>query len=248
MLSFLTFAGLVALVGALPTGDVEACEAPKPCASYTLINTRGTAEPQGESLGFTAINANVTAERPGGKIYNVVYPADLDQVSTAATEDASCYPLPRQRGQSANQFLQNLQIINQIHSTLATNADECFILEGYSQGATATIDAMFNITDAAFAAVKGVFLIGDPVHKAGLACNVDISGGDSTFDVNGVYVAAGLKTGIPDAWVPKTLDVCNYGDGICDIKHGDGITEQHLAYIMDEGAHKLGIDFILKQL
>ncbi len=117
--------------------------------------------------------------------------------------------LPRQQDQSANQLCKS-QIINQIHSTLATNADECFILEGYSQGATATVDALGNLTDAAFAAVKGVFLIGDPVHKAGLACNVDMAGGNSTFDVDGVFVAAGLKTGIPSDWIPKTLDVCNY--------------------------------------
>ncbi|OAA70072.1 Cutinase [Akanthomyces lecanii RCEF 1005] len=207
MLSHLIFAGLVALAAALPTADLEACPAPMPCASYTLMNTRGTTEPQGESLGFTAINANVSAARPGGKI-----------------------------------------IINQIHSTLATNADECFILEGYSQGATATVDALGNLTDAAFAAVKGVFLIGDPVHKAGLACNVDMAGGNSTFDVDGVFIAAGLKTGIPSDWVPKTLDVCNYGDGICDTKHGDGITIEHIEYIMDEGVHKLGAEFILKQL
>ncbi|KAJ4154909.1 hypothetical protein LMH87_000180 [Akanthomyces muscarius] len=226
MLSHLIFAGLVALAAALPTADLEACPAPMPCASYTLMNTRGTSEPQGESLGFTAINANVSAARPGGKIYNVVYPADWDQNSTAATED----------------------IINQIHSTLATNADECFILEGYSQGATATVDALGNLTDAAFAAVKGVFLIGDPVHKAGLACNVDMAGGNSTFDVDGVFIAAGLKAGIPSDWVPKTLDVCNYGDGICDTKHGDGITIEHIEYIMDEGVHKLGAEFILKQL
>lgn len=89
-----------------------------------------------------------------------------------------------------------------------------------------------SLTDAAFAAVKGVFLIGDPVHKAGLACNVDLAGGNSTFDVDGVYVAAGLKTGIPSDWIPKTLDVCNY----VSLVFLAGLSRGILGFITDWGA------------
>lgn len=156
------------------------------CSSYTIINTRGTGELQGESAGFRTINSQVTSQLTGGKVYNTVYAADASQVSTAGTQD----------------------IINKVKSTLESNPDECFILQGYSQGAAATVNALPSLTDANFDAVKGVFLIGDPEHKSGLACNVDTSGGTTTKSVNGLSVALGKS--IPDEWISKTLDVCAY--------------------------------------
>lgn len=102
------------------------------------------------------------------------------------------------------------QIVNHIHSTLNTNAAECFILEGYSQGATATVEALSSLNGTAFSAVKGVVLIGNPAHKAGLACNVDLKGGNSTYNVDGLFVLGDISKGVPANWVPKTLDVCNF--------------------------------------
>lgn len=90
---------------------------------------------------------------------------------------------------------------------MKSNPNRCFILEGYSQGAAATVDAMSKITGANFDAVKGVFLIGNPHHKSGLACNVDSNGGTTTKNVNGLTVLVGS---IPANWVSKTLDVCAY--------------------------------------
>lgn len=101
-----------------------------------------------------------------------------------------------------------IQIINKIQSTLRTNPNECFILEGYSQGAAATVDALPQLTGASFDAVKGVFLIGDPDHKSGLACNVDNNGGTTTRNVNGL--SAFGSRGIPSNWISKTKDVCIY--------------------------------------
>lgn len=154
------------------------------CPSYTIINTRGTGEAQGQSAGFRTMNSRITAQLTGGKIYNTVYPAGADQQSSQGTQD----------------------IINKITSTLLTNPNECLILEGYSQGAAATVNALPRITAANFDAVKGVFLIGDPEHKSGLACNVDNNGGTSTRDVNGLSAAG--SQGIPSNWISKTLDVC----------------------------------------
>lgn len=62
------------------------------------------------------------------------------------------------------------------------------------------------LTGAAFNAVKGVFLIGDPDHKAGLTCNVDANGGTTTRNVNGIEAFG--NNGIPSNWVSKSLDVC----------------------------------------
>lgn len=100
------------------------------------------------------------------------------------------------------------KIVNHIQKTLASNPDECFILQGYSQGAAATVAALPMLTGADFTAVKGVLLIGDPDHKSGLTCNVDNMNGTTTRNVNGL--SAALSRGIPTNWIPKTLDVCIY--------------------------------------
>ena len=155
-----------------------------------------------------------------------------------------------------------LQIINQINSLLRTNPARCIILEGYSQGAAATVNAMLDITGAAFTAVKAVFLEGNPLHQSGLACNVDANGGTTTRNVRGI--SAGLGGGIPANWVSKTLDVCNYvsqaflwrrrrlidvqGDGVCDTTHGQGINAAHLAYPRSASVQNLGTDFVVKAL
>lgn len=218
-----------------------------------IINTRGTGEAQGPSAGFRTMNANVQRQLPGGKIYNTVYPASFSQNSAAGTTD----------------------IVNKVTSTLRGSPNECFILEGYSQGAAATVDALPRLTGSTFAAVKGVFLIGDPDHKSGLACNVDNNGGTTTRNVNGL--SAFGAAGIPSNWVAKTLDVCIYvsrlssfcfdagglvgacptlltgdrsaqGDGVCDTTHGYGINAQHLQYPSDSPTQNLGTNFIVNKL
>ncbi|GKU11727.1 unnamed protein product, partial [Fusarium langsethiae] len=165
-----------------------AAAAPNPraakCTSYTIINTRGTGELQGPSAGFRTMNSQITSQLPGGKIYNTVYPAGWDQNSAQGTQD----------------------IIREVKSVLASNPSECFILEGYSQGAAATVNALSQLTGSSGDAVKGVFLIGDPLHKSGLACNVDNNGGTTTQNVNGLEAFGG--GGIPQNWVSRTLDVC----------------------------------------
>jgi hypothetical protein len=138
------------------------------------------------------------------------------------------------------------QIINHIQTTLAQRPSECFILEGYSQGAAATVNALPKLTGKAFKAVKGVFLIGDPLHKSGLACNVDNNGGTTTKNVNGI--SAALGGGIPSNWVSKSLDVCILGDGVCDTRDGFGITFQHLEYPNDSPTQTMGTKFVLGKL
>ncbi|KAK5108893.1 hypothetical protein LTR62_007695 [Meristemomyces frigidus] len=208
---------LSALAASASAGVIERAAA---CSSYTIIDTRGTGELQGPSAGFQTMNSNIRSAVPGGKEYDTVYAADASQDSTAGTTD----------------------IVNHIHSVLATSPNECFILEGYSQGAAATVNALPKLTGASFTAVKGVFLIGDPERKAGLACNVDQNGGTTTKNVNGLETFG--SGGIPSNWVSKTLDVCNYGDGVCDTTHGYGIDEQHLAYPTLTSVQTLGTTFV----
>ncbi|KAF7537858.1 hypothetical protein G7054_g3428 [Neopestalotiopsis clavispora] len=218
------FLALQALFLSAHATPLASARAASDCSSYTIINTRGTGEAQGESAGFKTMNSDVTSQLSGGKIYNTVYAADYSQNSEAGTQD----------------------IINKVKSTLQSSPAECFILEGYSQGAAATVNALPSLTGDLFDAVKGVFLIGDPEHKAGLDCNVDTTGGDTTKNVNGL--SAGLGKSIPDEWISKTLDVCAYGDGVCDTTHGSGINAQHLSYPTDSNTQQLGETFIIKQL
>ncbi|KAF2761774.1 cutinase [Pseudovirgaria hyperparasitica] len=194
------------------------------CTSYTLINTRGTGEAQGPSAGFRTMNANIQQQVSGGRVYNTVYAAGFNQESSAGTRD----------------------IIREINAELSSNPNQCFILEGYSQGAAATVNALSQLSGNAFNAVKGVFLIGDPEHKSGLTCNVDNMGGTTTRNVNGLS-AAGSR-GIPSNWVSKTLDVCIFGDGVCDTTHGRGINQQHLQYPNDASTQNLGTQFVTGKL
>jgi len=224
------------------------------CSTYIIINTRGTGELQGPSSGFRTMNSNIQSKQSGGSVYNTVYPADFSQISTVGTND----------------------IVNKVTKTLASAPGTCFVLEGYSQGAAATTNALSKLTGTAFDAVKAVFLIGNPEHRSGKACNVDTNGGKTTANVNGLSATLG---GIPDDWISKTMDVCNYvglllashlnrseqgctardlyqcianhfsqGDGVCDTTHGFGINAQHLAYPGSSGTQNMGTEFVLKML
>ena len=181
------FLSLLQLGSAVPTYPIDSIlkRQNTGCSAYTIINTRGTTEPQAESSGFKTMNKAIRAAVPGGETYNTVYPADSSQTSEVGTED----------------------IIRYITTTLSTDPQHCFVLEGYSQGAKSTVQAMPSLTGANFDAVKAVCLIGNPYHKAGLACNVDLDGGDSTLNVDGKALTSDNAT--PDNWVSKTLDVCN---------------------------------------
>jgi len=183
----LLLTSLVALASPIPAAVAEFEARQAGCTAYTIINTRGTGEPQGPSAGFRTMNRNIQAQVSGGSVYNTVYAAGFSQNSAQGTQD----------------------ILNRLTSELAADPNHCFILEGYSQGAAATTNALNKIStsDARFNAVKGVFLIGNPMHRAGLACNVDTNGGSTTKNVNGLSAALGR---IPDAWISKTLDVCNF--------------------------------------
>jgi hypothetical protein len=181
--ALLSLIPILTVSSAAPLDDVKRAISSS-CPSYTIVNTRGTGEPQGPSAGFRTINSRVTSTLPGGTVYNTVYTANFSQNSAAGTED----------------------IINKITSTLRSNPEECFILEGYSQGAAATTNALPRLTGVDFDAVKGVLLIGNPEHKSGLTCNVDNNGGTTTRNVNGL--SASGSAGIPSNWIPKTLDVC----------------------------------------
>lgn len=194
------------------------------CSSYVIINTRGTSEPQGPSVGFRTMNTRIRSAVSGGSEYDTLYPAGIDQNSAQGTAN----------------------IVAQVKAGLARDPNTCFLLEGYSQGAAATCNALPQLTGAAFTAVKGVILIGNPEHKPNLACNVDGNGGKTTFSASGL--SAAFTQGVPSNWVSKTLDICIYGDGVCDVSSGFGITPQHLTYGYNTNVQTMGANFGIKAL
>jgi hypothetical protein len=99
------------------------------------------------------------------------------------------------------------QIISHVNSSVTSDPSACIILQGYSQGASATVDALINMPAANYDAIKGVFLIGNPRRKAGLPCNVDNFGYTSTANTSGALNIAG-QAPIPSNYYSKTLDVC----------------------------------------
>lgn len=139
-----------------------------------------------------------------------------------------------------------IQIIKKVQSLVDADASHCVVLEGYSQGAAATVNALPQLTGKYFDAVKAVFLIGDPLHKPNLACNVDPNGGSTTKSATGIsYYGRG---GIPSDWVSKSLDVCVTGDGVCSKETGYGITYQHLSYPNSQPTQNLGTKFVVGKL
>ena len=194
------------------------------CSSYVVIDTRGTGELQGPSAGFRTMNQQIFSTVAGGTEYDTIYPAGFDQNSAQATTN----------------------IVAKVQNTLASNPSTCFILEGYSQGAAATCNALPQLTGAAFDAVKGVILLGNPEHKPNLACNVDGNGGKTTYSASGLEAA--FTQGVPSNWVSKTIDFCALGDGVCDVASGFGITPQHLSYPYNSYVQSTGASFAIKAL
>lgn len=157
------------------------------CKAYTIIQSRGTNETQGPSAGFVLMNGFTLANAPGGNQYFTVYPASWDQDSNNATSD----------------------IVSKIADLVKFDPAHCVILQGYSQGAAATTHALPLLSGASADAVKGVFMIGNPLHRPGLASNVDPKGGNSTTSAVGLEAKVFTQaTSIPDAFINRTLDVC----------------------------------------
>lgn len=85
------------------------------CNDYLLVDTRGTGEPQGESIGFKDMISDVLATLPDGARYDTVYPAapDVTQQTT---------------------LIGSSDIENVIQQGLQTCPQQQYALLGYSQG------------------------------------------------------------------------------------------------------------------
>ena len=118
-----------ALITILATLLANSLEVYAACHDYVLINSRGTGEPQGESIGFKEMISEVLATLPNGVRYDTVYPAapDLTQQTT---------------------FIGSSDIENEIQQGLQACPEQKYALLGYSQGMSCPSGCGLCLTNA----------------------------------------------------------------------------------------------------
>ncbi|TIA95041.1 hypothetical protein E3P92_03892 [Wallemia ichthyophaga] len=148
---------------------------------------------KGPSRSFIDVVNNTLAKVPNGFEYDTVYPAGDDQNTTLAVKD----------------------IITTIDDGLERCPHQVYVLLGYSQGATATLDTLNsnNLSAEARDAIKAVILVGNPYRKPNQDSN---AGGFGSDDAKGI--GAANEKSIPENFDDsgKVLDFCLGGDCICN--------------------------------
>ncbi|KAL9938927.1 hypothetical protein V8E36_001740 [Tilletia maclaganii] len=230
-------AALVAALGltsARPVQNVQDSHARgAACPAYTIVSTRGTDSPQKTTSPYTGMINQTLAAVPGGRLYDIVYPATLNFLSSVPD------------GVSA--------LAKYIHAQLAACPSMGFVLLGYSQGAEIvdlTLHGVLPKSNATiFNAIKAVVLIGDPNHVPGNSANVDEFGGNSTSKYSG-FVSNPFLPPVPQAYnkAGKLLNICKSLDMICAFTQPKADFAHHLMYEDDAGVQKLGADFIIPRL
>ncbi|OAF99265.1 alpha/beta-hydrolase [Paraphaeosphaeria sporulosa] len=202
------------------------------CHDYVIISIRGTYEPQGRSIAFTTMINQTFAAIPGGIEYDAVYPAAADQTAYLGADDVT-------------RFLDN-------------GLQECprqqYAILGYSQGASATMLTLNNITDtssAAYKAIKAVLVTGNPYHVPNASANVDENGGDASKNYPGALYNANSASsrGIPQTYYDSgaLLDICHQDDSVCAPKAPNAsFIPGHLHY-GDQNVQDLGAKFLISR-
>ncbi|KAK4498754.1 hypothetical protein PRZ48_009264 [Zasmidium cellare] len=203
------------------------------CYDYVLINTRGTGEPQGESIGFKEMISEVLATLANGVRYDTVYPAapDLTQQTT---------------------FIGSSDIENEIQQGLQACPEQKYALLGYSQGATVTNEVLqaFAPTSPQGQSIKAIVLVGNPYHLPNKPGNVDEDCGSSTAGASGVLLPTANYT-IPDAWYAtgKVRDICFTDDPVCNgYNVGTLFSPSHFFYGFSESVQECGREFLVEML
>jgi hypothetical protein len=203
------------------------------CHNYVLISVRGTYEPQGRSIAFTTMVNQTFAAIPGGIEYNAVYPAAANQTAYLGADDVTQY----------------------INDGLQGCPRQQYAVLGYSQGASATMLTLNNITDpssAAYKAIKAVLVVGNPYHIPDGSVNVDENGSDGTKKYPGELYNAKITSsrGIPQTYYNngKLIDICHTQDIVCAPgAPNSNLVPGHLHY-GDENVQDLGAKFLISRL
>ncbi|EME46961.1 carbohydrate esterase family 5 protein [Dothistroma septosporum NZE10] len=220
---------LSALVAGLATVNAQSTT----CHSYVIISIRGTYELQGRSIAFTSMINDTFAAIPGGIEYDAVYPAAVNQTAYLGADDVTRY----------------------ITTGLQSCPSQKYAILGYSQGASATMLTLANITDSStpiYNAIKAVLVVGNPYHVPNATLNIDEFGGSSTRKYPGAtYNANNASTrGIPEIYYQngKLLDICHTEDIVCAPGYpNSSFSPGHLHY-GDANVQTLGKNFLIEKL
>ncbi|CAD6957153.1 unnamed protein product [Tilletia controversa] len=198
------------------------------CHDYVIIESRGTTEPQGPSVGFRQMIQKTLSTLPNGASVATQYPA---------TPDFAGSPPIGARW-----------VLNYLRQGIASCPKQKYALLGYSQGAMASWQAAGNINkgDPLYNAIKAILLIGDPYRTPGLPGNVDGNGGKMTEAANGIgRMAFPSAKMLPWAQDGKVLDFCIMGDTIC---MGGGNIVPHLGYGGNAQVQNMAAQFLVQKL
>lgn len=210
-----------------------ALEASAVCYDYLLIDSRGTGEPQGESIGFRGMIDQVMATIPNGGRHDTIYPAAPD-------------------GTQKTTFIGSKDIEKVIQDGLQACPAQKYALLGYSQGATVTNEALqfFSPSSPAGQAIRAVVLVGNPYHLPNKQGNVDENCGTTTAGASGVLLPTASYT-IPDSWYDtgKVQDICFTDDSVCNgFGLGDLLSPSHFFYGFSKSVQDCGANFLVKKL
>ena len=203
------------------------------CHDYILINTRGTGEPQGTSIGFRAMLNEILAAVPAGSVYDTRYLAapDATQLTVKIGSD---------------------DVIRFIIDGLASCPEQEYALFGYSQGATVTNQVLQNFTTTSPQGqqIKSIVNIGNPYHLPNKQGNADENCGASTAGATGILNPI-EDYGIPDAWYAtgKVRDICFSDDQVCNgVSLGNIFSGDHLLYGFSDSVQSCGAEFVIPKI
>ncbi|KAF5556386.1 family 5 carbohydrate esterase [Fusarium phyllophilum] len=202
---------------AIPRVNLSTPEQLKPCATYKLLDARGSGEPQGVSLMFQNTIKRVLANNIGAVSQAVIYPAGFDQNVTSGV-----------------QFVTDI-----IKYGLQDCPKQKYFLFGYSQGATVVQKAINELDDASLAAVSSVVMVGNPYRTPGRLSNFDSQGHHDNRTAYGLFAVQSLQS---NDSIPtfnegldrsgKVADICLENDIVCsfDPKCKCQLASDHLSY------------------
>lgn len=134
---------------------------------------------------FRSFDGTITQKISGLKLYQTVYPADMQQDMQPGVAN----------------------IVSKISTTLKTEPKACFFLQGFSQGAGVNTIFMSKTTGAVADAVIGVLNLGNSMHVANFAANIDDDGGTKSRTCMGPEQKK-TPAAVPATWAPKVIDIC----------------------------------------
>ncbi|EWZ90836.1 hypothetical protein FOWG_08408 [Fusarium oxysporum f. sp. lycopersici MN25] len=220
---------------AIPRVNLSTPEQLKPCATYKLLDARGSGEPQGVSLMFQNTIQRILANNTGAVSQAVVYPAGFDQNVTSGVK-----------------FVTDI-----IKYGLQDCPKQKYFLFGYSQGATVVQRALSELDDASMAAVSSVVMVGNPYRTPGRLSNYDSQGHRENRIAYGLFAVQSLQSNdsiltFNDGFdrSGKVADICLENDIVCsfDPNCTCQLASDHLSYGLMKPVQDQIFDHVISRL